>query len=323
MTLANSVPRLAFISTAVAPKIEFDRADVLPTIRRAWSSATVDDAEDALQTAVAELLTKGTSLTAANVVTRGRSRLISMKSRREAGNLSLDAFRESDDDAPVELAIEEVDFDARLMLSEATGDPILRERLRNVAAGASRALAPRGTACHQSRHSDETVKEVRRLRSDDSLTFRAIEDRTGVERSLAAQWCRGVGRLTPTTPGWTTARARQSVQAWSRRHGRPPTYEDGQRDPRLPSPGTADRLFGSWRAMLEATGHPSPYAGRRLAPWSSDEGRRVIRAFVHRTGRWPSRQDMITEPNLPSPATCGRLFGTQGAAKLKTVIGDV
>lgn len=246
-----------------------------------------------------------------------------MKSRREASNLSLDAFRESDDDAPVELAIEEVDFDARLTLSEAKDDPILRERLRNVAAGASRALAPRGTACCQSRHSDETVGEVRRLRRDDGLTFRAIEDRTGVERSLAAQWCRGVGRLIPTTPGWTTARAGHTVQMWTRQHGRPPTYRDGQRDPRLPTPSTADRLFGSWRAMLEAAGCPSPYAGRRLARWSKDEGRRVIRAFVRRTGRWPSRQDMITEPNLPSPATCGRLFGTQSAAGLKTVIGEV
>ncbi len=246
-----------------------------------------------------------------------------MKSRREASNLSLDAFRDSDDDASVELAVEEVDFDARLTLSEAEDDPILRERLHNVAAGASRALAPRGTACHHSRHSDETVAEVRRLRRDNGLTFRAIEDRTGVERSLAALWCRGADRLIPTTPGWTTSRAKQSVQTWARRHGRPPSYKDGQRDPRLPSPGVADRLFGSWRAMLETTGCPSPYASRRLAPWSSDEGRRVIGEFVHRTGRWPTSQDMITESALPSPATCWRLFGTQSAARLKTIIGKV
>jgi hypothetical protein len=246
-----------------------------------------------------------------------------MKRRREAGNLSLDAFEESDDDeAPIELAIEEVDYDAHITLSEAKDNPILRERLRNVAVGASRALSPRGSACHSSRYSDETVAEVRRLRKTDRLTFRAIEERTGIERSLAADWCGGRGRLTPTTPGWTRSRAVRTVRTWTRRTGRAPTYGDGQRDPRLPNPSAAHRLFGSWRLMLHAADCPSPYTGRRLTAWSREEAAEVIRAFVHRNSRWPSSQDLIAEPDLPSPATCHRLFGTQSAAGLRLSIGD-
>jgi hypothetical protein len=112
------------------------------------------------------------------------------------------------------------------------------------------------------------------------------------------------------------------VQRWTLKQGRPPTYRDGQRDPRLPHASTADRLFGSWRAMLEASGQPSPYAGRRLACWSTDEGRKAILGFVRRTGRWPSRQDMASVPELPSASTCHRLFGTQNADRLKEIIGE-
>lgn len=308
----------------VTHEVEFDRNDVLPTIRRAWSTATLDDAEDALQTAAVELLAKGTPLTAANVVTRGRSRLIAMKSRREATNLSLESFLEGgDDESPVELAVEQVDFDAHLSLAEFEDDPIMRERLRNVAAGASQALLPRGAACHSARHSDATVARVRRLRHHGGLTFKAIEEQTGVERSVAAQWCRGDTRVVPTSEGWTKVRIRTTVRRWTRRRGRPPTYADGQQDARLPNPTPVNRLFGSWRAMLMDAGCPSPYATRRLQPWSLEEAEREILRFVDQAGRWPNRHDLESDPQLPSPSTCGRLFRTQVPERLQRIIGKL
>jgi DNA-directed RNA polymerase specialized sigma24 family protein len=117
-------------------QVAFDFDDVLPTVLRAHSAANRDDAEEAIQVAVAEALEKGWEMTAPNIVTCARRRLLNAMRRRERSNVSLDAFLEADEDtAPKEIAIEEVDFDSHVELAEIAANPVMRRRMEAVKRG--------------------------------------------------------------------------------------------------------------------------------------------------------------------------------------------
>jgi hypothetical protein len=149
------------------------------TIQRAHSAASIDDAEEAAQTAAAELWAKGTPLTAPNVVTRARSRLRDRFNRREARNLSLDAFREEDIDEPsIELAVIEVDFDSHVQLAEVQQHPVTARKLALLQFGGAPRIMRRGAASRLARYSDEQVNRARALR-DSGMTYPDISARSG------------------------------------------------------------------------------------------------------------------------------------------------
>jgi len=236
--------------------VAFDFDEVLPTVRRAHSRASLEDAEDAVQTAVAELLEKGTALTAPNVVTRARSRLIDRFKRREAGNASLDAaLEDTEDHAPRDLAVDVVDFDAHAQLAEAADNPVLRLRLEAARVGSGTSMQPRGSASNLTRYSDETVAEARRLRETTNLSYRKIADRLGVQSEIAVlHWCKGHARTVPTRPGWSRDLILDSLRAFAREQGRSPRSTDLGRDRRLPNKKTFYRHFKRWADALAAAG---------------------------------------------------------------------
>jgi len=234
--------------------IAFDFDDVLPTVQRAHSLANRDDAEEAVQTAVAEMLEKGEPLTSPFVVFKARSRLLTALRRRERGNASLDSYLEDDfDEAPVELAIDEVDYDAHAQLREAADNPILRRRLEASRSGAPE-LRRRGAAATTRGHvfSDEVVAEARQLRRS-GWTYSEIAQRIGAGESTVANWCLGRIRRAPTAnPGWTRELVVEAVRAVVAEDGKKPTTRQMNFDPRLPDGKTFYRLFDSWAEALEA-----------------------------------------------------------------------
>jgi hypothetical protein len=303
---------------AVETPVGFDYDDVLPTVRRAHPYASHADAEDAVQVAVEEHLKKGVPLTAANVVQRARSRLLSAM-KRDARTLSLDAFEEKDvDQAPVELAIYEVDFDSHVRLAEADENPVLAERKRAALAGSSGAIRPRGTYVRASRYTDEQIAEVRRLRKEERLKFIEIEEQTGIERSYAAGLCRGTCRILPSCEGWTDEKMIEAVKIFARREGRAPTYREGQQRQDLPNPSVLFDHGRTWRQLLDEAGVPSTREWRRGAPWSFDEAVKVFREFYEREGRMP-RSAELRNP-LPSSVTTAKLFGTWSMATVRSIV---
>jgi hypothetical protein len=299
--------------------VEFDYDDVLPTVQRVHPHASLADAEDAVQVAVEEHLRKGVSLIAANVVQRARSRLLTAKAR-EARTLSLDAFREADEDSTlVEVAIDEVDFDSHARLAEADENPVLAERKRAALAGASSGIKPRGTFARGSRYTDEQVAEVRRLRGL-GLKYADIEAQTGVERSYAASICRGKWRVMPSTEGWTNEKLDVAMQTFAKRRGRAPTYQEGQQRPDLPNRSVLSERGMTWRQLLDRAGCPSTREWRRCAPWTFDEAVRIIRDFVEREGRWPRNPDLRSP--LPAAMTVRGLFGTWSMAEVRRIVEE-
>lgn len=236
--------------------VEFDFEDVVSTVQRCDTRATRDGAEDAVQHAVMKMLEKGEPLRADYVVRRARSYQRHAFDRREAGNSSLDAARESDEDrAPREFAVDEVDFDAHARLREATENPVLRLRLDGVQAGSGASLQPRGTAAGMARYPDETVAEARRLRSEEGLTYDKIAKRLGVrsEQSII-YWCTGQARQLPTRPGWTRDLIVAALRSYAREVGRTPRSTDLVGDRRLPATKTFYAHFRSWADGLAAAG---------------------------------------------------------------------
>jgi len=88
----------------------------------------------------------------------------------------------------------------------------------------------------------------------------------------------------------------------------------------MPCPTTAARLFGSWQEAVRAAGLEPAYGRRRIEPWTDGE---LIRAFCDwrlRHQRWPCREDMVADEDLPSPATTRRRFGTASPDRLVKVV---
>jgi DNA-directed RNA polymerase specialized sigma24 family protein len=234
--------------------VAFDFNEVVPKVQRAYSRANRDDAEEAVQVAVAELLARGKPLTAANVVQGGRHRLMDAFRRREKGNVSLDAFREEDvDQAPLELAVEEVDFEAHAELAAAARNPVLARRLANAQTGAAE-LRPRGArrATRGVGRSDETVALARRMRAEERLSFAEIGRRLGIPWQTIHNWCTGRARRAPEGPGWTRELIVAAIRAVAREDGKMPNSETLKRDPRLPCTSTFYRHFATWREAVAA-----------------------------------------------------------------------
>jgi hypothetical protein len=300
--------------------VEFDFDDVVATVGRFDSRANRDDAEEAVQQGVERLLRRGEPLYAAYVVNKARSCLSNAMKRREQGNLSLDAFLEEEvDEAPVELAVEEVDFDAHVALGDVERHPVLSIRKAALEAGAAPVVAPRGSASPNGRYTDDEIAEVRRLRAT-GAKFAEIETQTGVERSYAAAICRGKHRVLPTADGWTDERMIETVRIFARDEGRPPTYQEGHRRPDLPNPSTLTNKGKTWRWLLREAGCPSPYEGQRQwrKPWTYDEARAILRDFFERHGRMPHSRELRSP--LPAGNTIHRLFGTRRSEVLKAMV---
>lgn len=228
------------MSTAVA----FDFAEVVPTVRRAHSRASVEDAEDAVQTAVVELLAKGTDLTAPNVVTRARSRLINRFKRREAGNVSLDGLGEADEDhAPREVAIEEVDFEAHVEVAMARENPVLRGRMSSGGyfTGWTRELILE--ALRIVTREDGKCPRAEALKTDPRLPCITVFYRRFGTWEEAVE----AAGIEYTPQAWDREKAVETLRDWTDRHGRLPNSDDLRNagDIGLPGQSACYRLFGS------------------------------------------------------------------------------
>jgi transcriptional regulator with XRE-family HTH domain len=305
-----------------AATVEFDFEDVLPTVQRAHSRANRDDAEEAIQTAVTEMLERGERLAPGFVVHKARSRLINALELHERRNSSLDAFRESDvDQAPVELAIEEVDFEAHARLAEAASNPILRRRLEAAVAGGSATLQPRGEAAHGHRYGDDVVRAARRLR-DEQMGYEEIAERLGVASAQTiAQWCKGRSRRSRTRAGWDCELVYEAIRAFHREEGRRPTFRDFIADPRLPGLYVLERLGLRILSASAAAGIPAPASVPE--PWDRAAVLGVYRDFHRREGRWPLVRERRACNGFPGQKATQRVLGTTAMERIAAMVEDV
>lgn len=186
----------------------------------------------------------------------------------------------------------------------------------------------------------ERVQAARRLRVD-GLTKREIADVLGVSvrtvgNYLAAQpclrcaqpvvksgsgLCRGcVIAARPPAP-WTQSAVLAALRRWEQQTGAQPTPSDwGDRraardrwhreQPAWPSYGQVVRLFGGWRAMLEAGGR-APLT----RAWSGEEIVHALRRHARAHGRLPTaRQWTRRGPDHPPASTVVLRFGSWSAA---------
>lgn len=232
--------------------VAFDYEDVIPKVQRAVVGATREDAEDAVQLATAELLEAGEPLKTAYVVRRGKFRLIDAKRRREARNVSLDAFRESSaDSAPVELAIEEVNFEAHATLAESRRNPILATKIERVERGSAAHMRRTGAANNLTRWPDSVVAQARKLK-ETGLSYREVSEATGVPQGTVIRWCRGASRRVPSGGGWSRETILAAFAAFAREEGRRPSVRDVETDPRLPGPLAIYHNCGTYAITMVA-----------------------------------------------------------------------
>jgi hypothetical protein len=230
-----------------AAEVAFDFDDVTPTVRRAHSAATREDAEDAVMTAVAEGIEKGWELTSRNVVACARFRLLSALERRERRNLSLDSFAEDDGDSvPVELAVEEVDFDAHVELSTARSNPILRQRLEDglVKAWSRELIAEALRAVHRE---DGKLPVSETMKTDPRLPAQSVFYRYYDSWEEAVRAAGLVYTVPPPRNRWTVEQGTAVLKEWTAAHGRLPTADELRNGSALglPSQMACYRLFGS------------------------------------------------------------------------------
>lgn len=286
-----------------------------------------EDAEDAVQNAWLVLAEKAKNLEPGPVggYLRGTARYKAMNIReRSRKTTSLDALTEVTGDSAEVLADPRFDsLSSHLELFELADDPIAARALDAAQKGASACLAPRGASHRCSRYSDEQVEQVRKLRRR-GLTYKHIEEATGVPRGYCAQLVKRKSRVTETTEGWTSQLVIDAIRRFYERYGRAPRHRDAVGNLAMPSPRTVSRLFGSWREAVRAAGIEPAYGERRIKPWANAE---MVLAFCDwrlRHGRWPNRGDMVADPALPSPATTRRHFRTQSPQRLvKTVLSQL
>lgn len=161
---------------------------------------------------------------------------------------SLDRFGEADEDrAPIELAVDEVDFDSHARLAEARDNPILRAKVEAGQIGSPElrrrgaAAAERGTA-----YPDETVAEARRLYRE-GMPIVDIMEQMGIAKTTIANWVHGRTRRAPTSdPGWTPERVIGAIAAVIAEDGLHPPATAMLTDPRLPGHRCFYRLLDSW-----------------------------------------------------------------------------
>lgn len=306
--------------------VEFDFDDVVATVQHFDSRANRDDAEEAVQQGVERLLKRGEPLVAAYVVNKARSALGNIVRRAERRNSSLDAFAESDvDNAPIEFAIEEIDFDAHLELRRAAENPVLRRRLEAARCGTP-VIKRRGRFHHATRYPSEVVEEARRLRRQGGHSYQQIARRVGASQGIVEYWLTQPFVRGGDTEGWSRELIIEAIRAFAREEGRRPTERDLRirRDPRLPSHGTVERHFKNWGEALRLAGldkrEYQRARGSASGKWTVAYVFKAFRAFVDRHGHWPNTAEFRAKGNgLPSYAVIERLFNTTSIAKIRAL----
>lgn len=305
-----------------------DLQGIIDTVCSKVKGANHDDAAEAVSVALLEWIEKGDELDLdisrsvnGALVTRAVWRLKTALSRRDARNLSLDAFAEDDvDQAPVELAVSEVDFDSHMALREASDNPTLHGKLEAIRAGGAPIVRPRGAASPAARWPDEVVERVLALRME-ALTYAAIAERTGVPQRTIEPWCRREKRL-PTMPGWTQGRVVEAIKGFQLEEGRRPGAKDIEGDPRLPCMDTIRKLFGRWSLALKAADIVIEdfCAINRERVWPEQRLATAIRDFLERHGRLPRDEDYHSANGLPSTSHLHRRYGTQRSEAILSLI---
>jgi len=302
--------------------LDFDFEEAVKLVASSNRGLNQADAEDAVQTAVAEGLERGWALTRANVIACAKLRGIDAYRRRERRNLSLDSFRENTEDhAPVELAVEETDFDAHAELSAARDNPVLAVRIstdrrvrwsRDLIIKAIRAFIREEG--HRPSHKD--------LLNDPRLPVISVIERHFGDFPAALEAAgSSINEPTKHHPGsvpiWPKPRCEEAVRTWAAEHGRPPTYDDARFDRSLPHPSTIRASYGGWLALREAAGMPSTYETRK-GTWPRQRALEALRGHVAEHGHLPALDDFCTY-GLPSRCTVKRLFGTSALARLMAI----
>lgn len=281
------------------------------------------DAEDAVQEAWLVLAQKAEQLEPGPIggylLRTALFKAMQIREKRR-GTTSLDALTEVARDGIAELADPHVaSVDAHVQLAELEMDPIAGKVLDAAREGASARVSPRGMKHQCARYTDDQVARVRALRRQ-GTTFQQIEELTGVPAGYCSCIARREARITQTTDGWTLQMIIDALRRFYERHGRAPRFRDAYGDPTLPSPNTASRHFGSWRAAVRAAGLNPVYGDRRLEPWTQEEMVQAFCSWRLRQKRWPTVSDMSRDPELPSPATTRRRLGTQSARRLAEAV---
>jgi DNA-directed RNA polymerase specialized sigma24 family protein len=281
------------------------------------------DAEDAVQEAWIVLAEKAGQLepgpTGGYLMRTARFKAMQIRDKRHA-SVSLDALAEVAGDGVAELADPHfASADMHAELAELASDPVAARVLEAAAKGASPRVAPRGMKHQCARYSDDQIARVRKLRRQ-SMTYYQIEELTGVPAGYCSCIVRRGARVTETTDGWTPQLVIDALQRFHQRRGSAPRFRDADGDPTMPSANTARRYFGTWREAVRAAGLDPVYGERRVQPWTQEEMVRAFCAWRLHKKHWPNVADMRTDPDLPSPATTRRHFGTQSPRRLADAV---
>lgn len=243
--------------------VEFDFDDVVSTVKRFDSRANLDDAEEAVQVAVERLLRRGEPLIPSYVVMKGRSALSNMVKRSERGNASLDRFLEADaDEVPVEIAVDEVDYDSHARLAEARRNPVLRLRLELVEQGQPPLITDWSRGLVVEAIKAFVREEGRRpnfedVKHDPRLPSLNVLERLGWRWGEALDAAGVEWRDEPRSPRWTREKALDAFRDYFARMGRLPTTREFRAGGHgLPSYVVLERLFSttSMRRMAELAG---------------------------------------------------------------------
>jgi hypothetical protein len=127
--------------------------------------------------------------------------------------------------------------------------------------------------------------------------------------------------LDPVTPPkiyeWTPPEIIKALQAWTRKHGRPPyAMEWAKAQPGYPCAATIREHYGHWDDALHAAGlKPMRPAKHRLIPWPRAQMIQALQTWATLHGRPPHGLDWIkAKPEHPSAGTIYNHYGTWNKA---------
>ena len=311
-------------SSSAVPTLELDtnRAQLDGLVESVLSQVrgiSREDAQDAVQEAWIVLSEKAADLEPGPIggylMRTARFKALGIRDR-SSKTRSLDAMVEAAGDSAVALMDrKQPALEAGLELNELESDPIAARAVAAARDGAAAQIAPRGINHPSGRYADEQIAQVRALRRR-GLSYVEIERRTGVPAGYCHQVVTRKARVTESGEGWSPRLVIECLRRFQREAGRVPRYRDLERNPAMPSPQTARRIFGSWVAALRAAGLEPAYGDRRSEPWSLAEMAAAFCEWRLRRCRWPDRKDMTKDASLPSPATVRRHFGSQSPDKI-------
>lgn len=310
-----------------AATLDIDRRDIDDIVEKTKRREGLNhhDAEEAVATAALKLLEQSAEgeefrNDPGRLVARSRLYASNLRRKRERGNASLDAAREDDvDRAPVELAVDEVDFDLHAEVTKLDDHPVLRRRLEAVRAGATHHFVPRGSSSPVCQYGDADVTRAKQLR-EEGLTLKEVAEIVGCSESSVSAWCCRRRRVC-STEGWTRELAIFAMKLFAEEEGRRPKWTDFRGDQRLPSSFPLNRIFGktnTLRKALEAAGFEIE-AGPGVA-YSDGEIKSAILGFIETKGRPPKWREWRAANGLPSPHVLYDRFGT---AKVDVILNQL